>query len=388
MLTKRTVGLALEELENRLTPTVAPNALFVSSLYQGLLGRNVDSTGLTYWTGQLNAGATRTQVAEGIASSNEALNRDVNLFYDAVLNRPADNAGQTYWMNELASGESLDQVKAGILGSDEFFSDAGNTNEGFLNDLYVHELGRSLDAAGETYWGTQLNEGVTREAVADEVLASPEAANEKITGFYTEVLGHTPDAAGLNYWSAQLQQGVSETQVLAGLLGSNEYYSHVENLAATTATTDPNVAAANLIASMNLFNGPLPNAEYLAHKLPTTLVVVPAPVTQPGTTPPDASGGTINDAGNGNTGGSTNTNSTCDNTTCDNTGTTTCDNTDTTTADDTDNSTDTTDCSDTGDDSDNNYVDTTDTSGDYGDSGSTDYSDGSNDYSDIGSTDF
>jgi len=89
----RRAELALERLEDRLTPSVAPNAMYVSTLYQGLLGRNADANGLTYWTSQLNAGVSRTQVAQGIAGSNEALGRDVQLFYDTLLNRPADPAG-------------------------------------------------------------------------------------------------------------------------------------------------------------------------------------------------------------------------------------------------------------------------------------------------------
>jgi hypothetical protein len=263
----RKVELRLETLEDRTTPSVAANALFVASLYQGLLGRNADAGGLAYWAGQLNAGASRTQVAQGIAGSQEAMGRDVNLFYNVLLGRAADTGGLNYWMGRLDSGQTLDEVKAGILGSNEFFSKAGGSPQTFLDSLYRHELGRPVDSVGLVYWEGQLKAGASDTDVAGGVLGSAEAARVKTTNFYVDVLDRMPEAAGLNYWSAQLRAGVSETTVLAGMLGSGEYFARVQGAAAKTAATDPNVAAADLIGSAGLYTGPLPNAEYLAHHL-------------------------------------------------------------------------------------------------------------------------
>ena len=164
---KRT--LRLETLEDRTTPSVAANDLFVSSLYQGLLGRPADALGLAYWSVQLNVGVSRQQVAQGIATSNEALSRDVQLFYQTELNRPADAAGLAYWMAQLKTGATLDQVKAGILGSNEFFTLAGATPASFVDSLYRHDLGRPADAAGLGYWENQLNAGQSRTTVAQRV---------------------------------------------------------------------------------------------------------------------------------------------------------------------------------------------------------------------------
>jgi hypothetical protein len=263
----RPVGLRLEALEDRNLPSVAANDVFVSTLYQGLLGRNADPGALAYWDGQLESGSSRAQVAKGIAGSDEALGRDVNIFYNVLLQRPADADGLAYWTEQLKEGATLDQVKAGILGSDEFFSKSGGTAEGFLNSLYHDELGRPVDAAGLNYWEGQLNAGTSDAEVAARVLASPEAANVKTASFYEDVLGRAPDAGGLAYWSGQLQAGVSETNVLSGLLGSAEYFARVQSVAVQPTSTDPNAAATKLIDTANLFTGPLPNAEYLAHRL-------------------------------------------------------------------------------------------------------------------------
>lgn len=259
----RSPRLHLEPLEERTVLSTTANEVFISSLYQGLLAHTASSAGLTYWSGQLNAGLSRTQVALGIATSAEALDYDVEQFYQILLDRPADEVGLNYWIGELNAGASLDQVKAGILGSDEFFQLSGNTNEGFLNALYVHELGRPVDAVGLVYWEQQLNDRMPRTQVASEVLASPEALKVKLTSFYEDVLGRAPDPAGVAFWSAPLAAGVSDAAVLAGILGSNEYFGHVQQ-AAGALTSDPDQAAAAMIASLELFGGPLPNADYLA----------------------------------------------------------------------------------------------------------------------------
>jgi Domain of unknown function (DUF4214) len=327
----RQTTLQLERLEERCNPSVSPNSLFVSTLYQGLLGRPADNAGLTYWTAELNAGVSRTQVAQGIAGSDEAMGRDVQLFYDTLLDRTADADGLAYWTQQLETGETLNQVKGGILGSDEFFNEVGGTNESFLNAVYEHELGRPVDANGLNYWEHQLDAGASRTTVADDVLASPEADNVKVASFYTDVLDRLPDAAGLNYWSAQLQAGVPETKVLAGILGSNEFYGRVEQAAAATTQTDPNQAAADFIGADALFTGPLPNAEYLAHQIPDK-----APIPSP--TPAPALGGddsnpTDTSYNNGNTGDTTGTDN---GNTGDTTGTDNSNTGDTTTTDSTD----------------------------------------------------
>ncbi len=271
--------LKLERLEDRLTPSAANN-VFVSSLYQGLLGRNADQAGLTYWAGQINAGVSRTQVATTIAGSNEALGRDVQRLYDVLLDRPADANGLDYWTNQLATGATLNQAQAGILGSHEFYTKAGGTDAGFLNALYSDELGRSVDEAGLNYWENQLNLGVSRTTVAGEVLATPETNNAKVTSFFNDVLGRAPDADGLNYWSGQLQAGVPEAQVLGGILGSNEYFAQVQNSAGAPTYTAPNQTAADTAGALDPATQPLPDAEYLAPGFVNVPVVI-APAVAP-----------------------------------------------------------------------------------------------------------
>jgi hypothetical protein len=278
--------LALEKLEDRTTPTVAANGLYVSSLYQGLLGREADPAGLAYFTANLDAGGSRTQVAQVIATSNEALAYDVNQFYVALLGRSVDTPSLGYWLGGLKAGGTLDQVKGGILGSAEFFDRAGGTNEGFIDALFSNELGRSADPYGLSYFEGQLNAGATREHVADAVLGTVEAQSVKVDSIYRAILGRPADAFGVNYWTSQLEHWVPETQVVAGLFGSPEFFRQVQGAAATTGTIDANQAAAELIASNNLFTAPLPNAEYLILFRPEANQPSPIVPTDPGNPDP------------------------------------------------------------------------------------------------------
>src|SRR5262245_11439638 len=65
--------LRVEELEGRALMAAGLNETFVASLYQGVLRRNADAAGLSFWAGGLNAGTmTPAQVAAGIFGSEAA----------------------------------------------------------------------------------------------------------------------------------------------------------------------------------------------------------------------------------------------------------------------------------------------------------------------------
>jgi Domain of unknown function (DUF4214) len=292
----RNVRLRLETLENRLTPSVAANDLFVTSLYQGVLGRNPDATGLAYWTGQLSAGATRTQVAAGITRSSEGLSRDIQIFYQDLLNRPADQTGLTYWFDQTQYGMSLNQVEAGIIGSQEFFNDAGGTNTGFINAMYQSVLGQPADATAQSFWGNLLNEGNSRIQVAGQLLVGTGDSQLKVTDFYQELLARAPDTTGLQYWAAQLESGTPQLQVLAGILGSDEYFTRVQNTGANTGLTDPNQVSTQMLASAKLFSASLPGSLFLNQQMTSNLPTPPLPPPLP--SPTTSSGTTVS---NGNT---------------------------------------------------------------------------------------
>jgi hypothetical protein len=281
------VSLRLEELETRQVPTVFANQTYVATLYQGLLGRPVDGSGLAYWSAALNTGTSRAQVAQDILSSDEFLGREVQLFYKTLLGRDADDAGLASWVGQLQSGASAEQVKAGIIGSDEFLAHAGGTAQGFLNALYHDELGRSVDSAGASFWGTTLAGGAARSDVAFQVMGSLEGEQVKVSSLYQEVLGRQPDAAGGSYWVTALRNGASDETAIAGVVGSDEFFLQM-SAAIASNPTDPNSVATQFITGANKFGETLPGLEQINRNIATLQIVFVAPPTG-GSTASDSS---------------------------------------------------------------------------------------------------
>jgi hypothetical protein len=95
---------------------------FVTALYQGVLGRAPEAGALASWVNNLDSGAeTRTQVAQAILNSSEALSDIVHAYYGAFLGRTGSSAEVAGWLDLLAhNNDQLDAVVAGILSSPEF----------------------------------------------------------------------------------------------------------------------------------------------------------------------------------------------------------------------------------------------------------------------------
>jgi len=273
----RSKWLQLEHLESRDVPSVAANDVYISSLYQGLLGRNSDPGGLAFWDSQLNAGQSRTQVALGIEKSDEFIGRAVQIYYQDFLGRPGDSAGVNFWVNAARQGESLEHIKASILGSDEFFTHTGNTLNTYINAIYESQLGRAVDSAGLSFWSrTTTNTADGRAETALQIMHSAEGEQVKVTGYYELLLGRLPGASEVNFWVGDIHSGAQDSDVIAGILGSPEYYGQVQFFAASG--TDANSAAHTFIVTTHRFSGTRPGAEELNATIATDpSLVLPPP---------------------------------------------------------------------------------------------------------------
>jgi hypothetical protein len=95
---------------------------WLSAVYLDVLGRGIDPSGLANWTQQLNAGVSRTAVANSILLSAEANTRLVEGFYLQYLGRPSDPSGLQGFVGQLTAGVSEESVIQQIVTSDEFFN--------------------------------------------------------------------------------------------------------------------------------------------------------------------------------------------------------------------------------------------------------------------------
>ncbi|HEV7226386.1 MAG TPA: DUF4214 domain-containing protein, partial [Pirellulales bacterium] len=94
---------------------------FANAVYQILLGRPVENAGLRYWLGELQAGVSRSTVADRVPQSREGLERLVGDDYQQVFGRPADQAGFAYWTDRLAGGMSNDEALTEFVSTADYF---------------------------------------------------------------------------------------------------------------------------------------------------------------------------------------------------------------------------------------------------------------------------
>src|SRR5581483_11791902 len=98
------------------------NAGFLRALFQDVLARQIDPTGLQVFSQALANGVSRQKVALSVLSSAEADTLAVVGFYNRFLHRAADPAGTTANVNILKRGTTLEDMIALFLTSPEYFA--------------------------------------------------------------------------------------------------------------------------------------------------------------------------------------------------------------------------------------------------------------------------
>jgi hypothetical protein len=97
------------------------SAGWVRALYADVLGRDAGDSEVAFWLGQLNRGATRTQVAMGFLLSTEYLSTVVDGYYWWLLGRGLDPSGLGTWVSAIQHGARDEQIIGGIVASEEYW---------------------------------------------------------------------------------------------------------------------------------------------------------------------------------------------------------------------------------------------------------------------------
>jgi cyclophilin family peptidyl-prolyl cis-trans isomerase len=205
----------------------ATNATFITQLYQDLLGRQPEGGAVNFWTGQMNNGMSRRQVATEILHSQEGLIIQVDRLYRSLLGREADEGGLELSVLALVHGDSLQHIRSVILGSDEYFQVHASSNGNFVQAVFHDMLGR-LAESGYTSMTVPLldNHSFSRESLARAILRAPEATQDLVTNLYEQLLHRTPDSGGLQIFASDLKTPSAEDSVMTDLVSSNEYFNN------------------------------------------------------------------------------------------------------------------------------------------------------------------
>jgi hypothetical protein len=214
------------ETSNSAPITITADQLFISGVYQALLGRAAESTGLQAWSNQMQNGAAPTQVVAAIETSAEYRTDQVQAVYQRYLGRGADPGGLAAFVSTLENGATVEQVTASVIGSAEFYQRSGGTHKGFLSALYQDALNRQIDPGGQAAWNQAFASGATTYQIAGAILTSVEYRQDLITSWYVGFLGRLPDSGGLNGWLMQLEQGARDESIIASILGSAEFFNN------------------------------------------------------------------------------------------------------------------------------------------------------------------
>jgi len=218
------------------TVTVTPNQAYIAALYQAVLNRSPDTGGFNFWVQQLQAGVSRSMIAQAFELSVEHRVIEVNQFYDGNVNpphggflhRPADDAGRAVWVNALVSGQSEAAVAVAFLTSPEYTA-AHSDSASYVGGLYQDVLNHGSDPVGAAYWLDLLQRGVENRAqVALSFLGSPEAFQQAIQFYYTDknYLNRSPAPAESQAFLDALQRGrLTPTALATTFLASDEFFA-------------------------------------------------------------------------------------------------------------------------------------------------------------------
>ncbi len=274
-------------------PSLADPAVvkpFVERLYQTVLGRQGEASGITDWTNRLvSKEKTGADVAGGFAMSQELKNRNlsneefVKVLYKGFFDREPDSEGYNNWISKLNSGTSREEVVAGFVNSGEFHNlcaryginpgkltvtpspqpkpqpynglkplnvDTSNVDDAqltaFVQRLYLKALGRTGEASGVGYWkGCILNghdadgrQYDIRTVISKGFFLSQEYANKKTSNaqfvadcyaaFFDRDPRGTDDEVNYNNWVNQLNNGsLSRQQMIEHGFGDSPEFKNL-----------------------------------------------------------------------------------------------------------------------------------------------------------------
>ncbi len=159
----------------------------INGIYESVLGRAVDPTGLAACLNQVASGVSMTSIAQELAASQEAAN-NINGVYEQVMNRPVDPTGLAMGQIILASGGGLAGLRSALAQSAEAQAD--------MNALYQQVLGRPATASDLAWAQGALASGASWAQIQADIANSPEA-QAAVNAVYEQVLGRAVDAGSL-----------------------------------------------------------------------------------------------------------------------------------------------------------------------------------------------
>ncbi len=194
------------------------DSAFVQSLYQNLLGRAADSSGLGYWTNQLAQGMSRSQLVDVLMNTTERYAFLVKQLYHRFLNRTAAESEVNYWLQQLRERRAdYRGVACGFLASDEFYARSVSTAQ--AESLWATGASALGTSAASVWAGMQA--GQPQEAASSLHVETGRGASGPQQAPCTDVIERAQSAAQEDvFWRVAFEAPTN--------LDAGELESHVE----------------------------------------------------------------------------------------------------------------------------------------------------------------
>lgn len=216
----------------------APTNTAVRDMYQQVLGRAPDASGLQYFADRFGTSIDPTEL--GIFQSMAAEEVAANAARDAAAQQAAAaEAARVLAAQQAAAANTTTTTAATTAGTG-----ATTTTGMSIADAYRRVLGREPSASEVTYWQSQFGSDVDpTELSTFSVAAQPERAaapttNNAIRQMYLSVLGREPDASGLQYFADRFGTDVdaNELGIFRGMATQEINANAARNAGTTTGT--------------------------------------------------------------------------------------------------------------------------------------------------------
>ena len=246
----------------------APTNTAVRDMYQQVLGRAPDASGLQYFADRFGTSIDPTEL--GIFQSMAAEEVAANAARDAAAQQAAaqQQAAALAAQQQAAQQQAAQQQAAALAAQQQAAATqaptqaqlqaaaqqaeaaraaatATTTTGMSIADAYQRVLGRAPSASEVTYWQSQFGSDVDpTELSTFSVAAQPERAaapttNNAIRQMYLSVLGREPDASGLQYFADRFGTDVDtgELDIFKGMATQEINANAARNAGTTTRTT-------------------------------------------------------------------------------------------------------------------------------------------------------
>lgn len=240
-------------VDGRLVYNDNDHAAQVSRLYDIVLDRGAEQTGLNSFINQMDGGVSMAAVAETMFDSAEFTGKFganltneqfVQVLYNNMRGADASAAEVSFWTSQVANGSmTLGDVAVNFANSAEGLNaNADTLSQGIwdrdesaisLANLYDTAFDRLPELDGMAHWVSQIhNSGTSMNDIADLFYSSGEAQAafgglndfDFVNAVYQNALNRNADDAGASYWTSELASGdLSRADVMLSISDSTEH---------------------------------------------------------------------------------------------------------------------------------------------------------------------